>query len=90
MKLLITMLSVLLLLGACEFSASVGGGALDVDKVESEILSGIEEQTEADIDTVECPDEVELEEGNTFECTATDTQGTRPPCRSRRTTIRGT
>jgi hypothetical protein len=70
----IAALALPLLVGACSFSASVGGN-LATDKVETEILNGIEAQTEAEIDSVECPDEVKMEQGNDFECTATDSQG---------------
>ena len=69
------------LLGAsCSFSASVGGGGqLDTEKVEPEIATGIEAQTDVELDSVECPDDVDMEQGNDFECTATATNGDTAP-----------
>ena len=51
------------------------GDSLDIDKAEEEIGTGIEEQTGATGVTVTCPDDVELEAGGTFDCSATDSQG---------------
>ncbi|MGH2661409.1 MAG: DUF4333 domain-containing protein [Actinomycetota bacterium] len=48
---------------------------LDEEQLESEISSGIEEQTGATGVSVECPEDVPLEQGNTFTCTATSDQG---------------
>jgi hypothetical protein len=75
-RLVIVSLAVPALLLGCEFNASVGGGGqLDTDKVETEILNGIEAQTDVEIGSVECPDDVPMEQGNDFTCTATDTGG---------------
>jgi uncharacterized protein DUF4333 len=48
---------------------------LDEEKLEAEISSGIEEQTEATGVSVDCPSDVPLEEGDTFTCTATSDDG---------------
>ncbi len=48
---------------------------LDVDRLETTLTEGLEEQTGVVIESVECPDEVPMEAGNEFECTATDDQG---------------
>lgn len=48
---------------------------LDVERLETTLTDGLEEQTGAVIESVECPDEIPLEAGNEFECTATDDQG---------------
>jgi len=48
---------------------------LDTDKAEREIKKGIAEQTGVEVKSVECPDEVETEEGDTFECTAVAESG---------------
>jgi outer membrane PBP1 activator LpoA protein len=48
---------------------------LDDQELESEISSGIEEQTEATGVSVSCPSDVPLEQGNTFTCSATSDQG---------------
>ncbi len=45
---------------------------LDIAKAEEEIQAGIEEQTGASVTSVDCPDDVPLEEGNSFTC---DVQG---------------
>lgn len=58
----------LLALGACSKT-------LEMDDVESEIQNGIAEQTGVTVTSVECPDEVEAAEGDTFECTATAEDG---------------
>lgn len=55
-------------------SVSVGGSDLDTGDVETEIQEGL---TDEGIDgaTVECPEDIEAEEGNEFTCTATATDG---------------
>ena len=60
----------LLLVVGFRCSASVGGPELNIATVESEIQSGIEEQTDVAISSVDCPEDVPIEEGNTFTCTA--------------------
>jgi hypothetical protein len=62
----------MLVVTGCTFSA---GGNLDIGGLEEEIASGIEDQTGTAV-TVDCPDEVKIEAGNTFDCTATDESGT--------------
>jgi hypothetical protein len=61
------------LLAAC--SVSIGSNNLNTDKLETEIENGIEDQVQISGITVDCPDDVEIEEGNDFECTAKDDQG---------------
>ena len=48
---------------------------LDMDRLETTLTEGLEEQTGVVIESVECPNDVPLEAGNEFECTATDDQG---------------
>ena len=48
---------------------------LDVDRLETTLTEGLKEQTGVVIESVECPNEVQMEAGNEFECTATDDQG---------------
>ncbi len=62
-------------LPACSFSASVGGDDLDTDRAEQVIAEGILEQTDTEV-TVQCPDDVPIEQDNTFDCTARDSDGT--------------
>ena len=45
-----------------------GESMLDVDEVESEITPQVEEQTGTRDVAVECPDDIEAEEGGEFEC----------------------
>ena len=70
----IYLLASLMLLPACSGSVSFGN-TLDTDKAEEEIAKGIEEQTEATIDSVECPDDVDIEAGHTFDCTVNVSDG---------------
>lgn len=48
---------------------------LNVDRAEEVISEGITEQTGIVVQSVECPDDVVLEEGHEFECTMTDEEG---------------
>lgn len=48
---------------------------IDVDRLETTLTDGLTEQTGAAIESVECPDEIAMEAGDEFECTATDDQG---------------
>ena len=54
------LLCFLLLLGACS-------KVLDMDKVESSIKQGLNEQLGVDAD-VDCPDERDAKKGDTFQC----------------------
>jgi hypothetical protein len=62
----------LALMTGCQ--VSVGGG-LDTDAVEAEISRGIEEQTDAAVQSVDCPDDVDAEAGNSFTCSVTAEDG---------------
>ncbi len=64
-----------LLAAGCQGSVSVGGDQLDTAEAETEIAKGIEGQTGIAVE-VECPDDIDLREGNDFECTATADDGT--------------
>jgi hypothetical protein len=48
-----------------------GESTLDVDEIEGEITPQVEEQTGTGDVTVDCPDDVEAEEGGEFECDLT-------------------
>ena len=65
---IVAVLALVLTLGACSKT-------LEMDRVESEIESGIESQTGASVLSVDCPDEVEAVDGDTFECTAVAEDG---------------
>ena len=65
---IVAVMAAALFLGACSKT-------IDIPKVESEIKSGILTQTGISVLSVDCPDEVDAEEGNTFECTAVGEDG---------------
>ncbi|MET0888440.1 MAG: DUF4333 domain-containing protein, partial [Mycetocola sp.] len=48
---------------------------VDTDGLERELKTQIEEQTKARFTSLECPADVEIEAGGTFECTAEDASG---------------
>jgi len=48
---------------------------LDTDGLETELQSQIEEQTQNPISSVDCPADVEVETGGTFNCTAEQESG---------------
>jgi hypothetical protein len=48
--------------------AACGEEVLDVDKGESEVAPELERQTGTRSVSVDCPEEVEIEDGGTFEC----------------------
>jgi hypothetical protein len=48
---------------------------LDTSDIETQIKSGIEDQTGATIESVGCPDGVDVEAGATFDCTVKGAQG---------------
>jgi hypothetical protein len=60
---ILLLLGCLLLLGACSKT-------LNMDEVESGIRDGLSEQLDVDAE-VDCPDERDAEEGDTFECSVT-------------------
>jgi hypothetical protein len=48
---------------------------LDTDGLEGELRSQIETQTQSGVSSVDCPSDVEVETGGTFECTAEEESG---------------
>lgn len=57
--------------------AGCGTETLDADTGESSIKSVIEQQTGADVSSVDCPDDVKVEKGKSFTCEATGADGTK-------------
>ncbi len=53
-------------LGLAAFS--VGTSGLDMEKIEKEITDGIETQTDATVESIDCPESRDIEEGDTFTC----------------------
>jgi hypothetical protein len=66
--------ALLVTLPACSASVSTGGD-LNTDRAEEVIAEGILDQTGTDV-TVRCPDDVAIEQDNTFDCTARGSDGT--------------
>lgn len=64
----------LLAFGALAF-AGCGDKKLDTGKLEGRIKSGIEKQAGVKIRSVDCPDDVKVKKGDTFNCKATTTTG---------------
>ena len=58
----------LLVTGALALGACGGEDTLDASDIESEVVPQIEKQTGTRDVVVECPDDVEAEEGAVFEC----------------------
>jgi hypothetical protein len=48
---------------------------LDTDKLEDKVKSGIEQQANVKIKSVDCPSDVKVKKGDTFNCTATSVDG---------------
>lgn len=71
-RVLVVAAAAVALMTACEVSF---GGGLDTGKIEAEVTAGIEEQTGIAVRSVECPDDVDAEAGNTFTCTVTAEDG---------------
>lgn len=71
-RLLLVLVAAAAVTSACQ--VSVGGG-LDIDQIEQEIATGIEDQTGISVTSVECPQDVEAEAGNNFTCTVTAEDG---------------
>ncbi len=72
----VTLVIVSLGLGACSFSFSMGDKDLDTAKLETELKTQIAAQTDVPIGSADCPDDVAIEQGNTFNCTVTTADGT--------------
>jgi hypothetical protein len=58
-------------LSACSFSV----GGLDMNKLKEAITTGVEAQTGVEITSIDCPPNRDVEEGDTFDCTATIEDG---------------
>ena len=57
--------------------AACGTTEIDIEKAKTLITDAVTDQIGAEVDTVECPAEVEAKAGGTFECTVTATDGTK-------------
>ena len=68
------LLILLLAVGALGL-AGCGDKKLDTDKLEGKIKSGIEKQAGVKIKSVDCPDNVKVKKGDTFNCKATTQTG---------------
>lgn len=70
---LLVIAPLLLSLAACSTS-----NTLEAEDLNEQIAAGLQDMFEIEA-TVECPDDIEAEEGGTFECTAEDSAGTSLP-----------
>jgi hypothetical protein len=60
--------------GGCSVEVGTGSDELDTQELEQNIADS-EEETRGFRPTVECPDDVEIADGDEFTCKATDPQG---------------
>jgi hypothetical protein len=58
-------------LSACSFSV----GGLDMNELKKQITTGVETQTGVELEEIDCPKNRDVEQGDTFACTATTTDG---------------
>jgi type 1 fimbria pilin len=70
----LVLVGTLVLTSACQVSFG-GGDTLDTPKLETEIERGLEEQTDVVVQSVDCPEDVPIQTGATFTCTATADDG---------------
>src|SRR3954454_14181041 len=64
------------LLAAGAFAmAGCGDKKLDTDKLEGKIQTGIQKQAGVKIKSIDCPDDVKVKKGDTFNCKATTNTG---------------
>ena len=64
-----------LLLSACDASVGVGERVLDSAEVEAEVVNQLEAEVGERPESVDCPDEIEAAEGETYRCTLTAEDG---------------
>jgi Domain of unknown function (DUF4333) len=55
--------------------AGCGGKVIDDEKAEGFVEDGLERQGGIEVDAVDCPADVDVEKGKTFDCTAVTDQG---------------
>ena len=55
--------------------AGCGDKKLDTDKLEGKIKDGIQKQAGVKVKTVDCPGDIKVKKGDTFNCKATTTSG---------------
>lgn len=65
----------IVLIAAISLAACTTTRTLDSDELERQIAAGIETQTGASVASVDCPDDVPLQAGHSFSCTATADDG---------------
>jgi Domain of unknown function (DUF4333) len=57
--------------------AACGDKVIDDDKAEDAVQADLERGLEVEVESVECPSDVEVDPGETFECTVTAASGDR-------------
>lgn len=68
-------LILLLLAGGCDISVPWGERILETDQLEEVLVEEVGEQLDREIESVSCPRDVEMREGNDFRCTARPEEG---------------
>ena len=64
----VAVLAATLLLAAC-------GKVIDTEELESQLATELQAQTGVTVTSVDCPEDVDAEQGDTFNCTATADDG---------------
>lgn len=70
----LVLVGALVLTSACQVSFG-SGSTLDTPKLEAEVERGLEEQTGVVVQSVDCPEDVPIQVGAMFTCTATADDG---------------
>lgn len=60
------------LLAGCSASVSIGNDTVDADELASQVSDQLEQQVGRAPDSVDCPEDLDAEEGATTRCTLTD------------------
>lgn len=74
-----TLRTLALVLAACAMLALAGCGSIDATKTENAVEQEIVRSIGAKLGSVECPEDIPLERGRNFVCTAIGADGTRVP-----------
>jgi predicted small secreted protein len=65
-----------LLLAGCQASVGIGERIVDAEDAETQIADELEEQVGQRPKSIECPDDMKAEEGETYTCVLTAEDGT--------------
>ena len=65
----------MVLAGAAALVLTACGSTVDTAELEQEIKTQLEDQVGEALESVDCPDDINGDEGNSFRCTLTDQNG---------------